>query len=289
MAMDPARVSLRRSVLASSIFVLLWLTLFWTLADEPIELARQHGALVLVGLVGAVIGNATAVGGGIVFVPYMLLFYRLDPLSSLALALATQAFGMTSGAIAWWRAGSVTHDMLRSTVPAVVSGVVLGSLVRAPAPSEIKLVFSLVSIAIGGLVLVMLAQRSSRTVVPNKAGLGLFVVALLGTLITCWAAIGVGEVVAAWLILRWRLVPERAIATGVVLLAGASLSLALIHQLWLGGIPWHLTGFVVLGAVFGAQLGPRVASRMPPGLLKVVFALVAIVDGLILLTTSVGC
>ena len=117
-----------------------------------------------------------------------------------------------------------------------------------------------------------------------RARSGLLLATACGAAITGWAAVGVGEVVAAWLMTRERMAPERAIRLGVVLLAVCSIVLALIHWFWLGGLPWSLAGFVILGAVFGARLGPVVAAAAGPRRLKVLFAAVAILDGLLMIS-----
>jgi uncharacterized membrane protein YfcA len=64
------------------------------------------------------------------------------------------------------------------------------------------------------------------------------VVAFIGGLISGWVAIGEGEVVAAFLILVGGVKSRTSIATGVLLLAISSIYLTLLHQFFLGGIPW---------------------------------------------------
>ena len=79
---------------------------------------------------------------------------------------------------------------------------------------------------------------------------------------------------------------DRAIGLGVALLAISSVVLTLVHWLFLGGIPWRMAAFVILGAVFGARLGPVVVHRFPPRVVKVGFAVVAIAHGLLFIWQS---
>ena len=85
---------------------------------------------------------------------------------------------------------------------------------------------------------------------------------------------------------RDGLSPDRAIGAGVALLAISSILLTLVHWFFLGGIPWLMAAFVILGAVFGARLGPLVVNWLPPRVVKVGFALVAIAHGLLFVWQS---
>jgi len=284
-----------------ALFALLWCAVFaavthWAEIDAA-ALIQEHWGLVLVGFLGAVVGNATAVGGGLIFVPYMMFFYDLTGLESLKLALVTQAFGMTSGTIAWFRATARSRltaskpdedtgapNLAIRLLPSLVVGIWVSTWAIRPSPGLVKSVFGPVSIAIGLLMLILAIRPpiSPRSAEP-RARAGLLFATACGAAITGWAAVGVGEVAAAWLMARERMAPESAIRLGVVLLALTSIVLALVHWIWLGGLPWALAGFVILGAVFGARLGPVVASAVGPKRLKLLFAGVAILDGVLML------
>ena len=145
----------------TALFAVLWCITFAVathLAEvDAAALVQQHWGLVLVGFVGAVLGNATAVGGGLVFVPYMMLFYDLTGLESLKLALVTQAFGMTSGAVAWFQTTEVkelgpqgttanTRGLVLRLIPALALGVWASTWLITPSPSLVKSVFGPVSV-----------------------------------------------------------------------------------------------------------------------------------------------
>ena len=71
------------------------------------------------------------------------------------------------------------------------------------------------------------------------------------------------------------------IGLGVLLLAINSIYLTAIHHFALGGIPWEIAGFTILGAVFGARVAPYVARHVNHDWLKRIFAAIAIGDGII--------
>lgn len=260
------------------VFVLLWGLVFSLSFPDPGELMARNWPLILVGFLGAVIGNATAIGGGLVFIPVMVFVYKVSPLDSLLLALATQAFGMTSGAVGWLHLGGIPRRSLGTVLTAALLGCTVSSLIIRPSSLLVKGLFGPVSILIGVVTLYLLDRHAEEQEVPSKARASLFAVALLGGMLTGWVAIGVGEVLAAFLMVRYRLYPGRAIGLGVLALSVSSIYLTILHS-WLGGIPWDLAVFTVLGCVFGARCGPFLCQLVSVRTLKLVFSAVAIIDG----------
>ena len=262
-------------------FVLAWLGAYVALAPHPAELAAQNGYLVLVGLAAAFIGNITAVGGGLVFIPVAILVLHLPPVQALKLAILSQCFGMTSGAIAWAGRGKVPTRLFLAAAPGLLVGSTISSLVVRPSAILVKGVFGPVSVLVGVIILATRNRIGTRETLADRALPALFAVSVLGGLVTGWVAIGEGEIVAAFLILVYGLAPERGIGLGVALLSLNSIFLAVLHMRFLGGLPWELGAFTILGCVFGARLGPWVSQRVSQKFLKLAFAAIAITDGLI--------
>ena len=266
-----------------AVFAAAWLAAWWFGFADPLAEARAHGFLVLVGFAVAIVANATAIGGGIFFIPILVFGYGLSPLVAVKLSIAGQAFGMTSGAIGWLRRGVVPSEALRAAVPPLLVGATVSSLLFHPSAALVKGVFGPVSIALGALALWLLDPPAERDAPPRSALLPLRAIAFAGGCVSGWVAIGAGELAAAFLMLVHHVRADRAIGLGVVLLSAASLWLCAIHTFVLDGIPWEMAAFLVLGTVFGARLGPWLAQHVAPRLLKVLFGIVAIGDGLLFL------
>jgi uncharacterized membrane protein YfcA len=264
-----------------AVFAVAW-SAWWLLAfPDPLALARAHGALAVVGFAVAVVANATAIGGGLFFIPILVFGYGLSPLVALQLSIAGQAFGMTSGALGWLRRDRVPRDALRVAVPPLLAGATVSSLLVHPSPALVKGLFGPISILLGALTLLLEGPPAERDELPAAARMPLRAVAAAGGLVSGWVAIGAGELAAAFLMLVHHLRADRAIGLGVVLLSVASLWLCAIHTFVLDGIPWEMALFLVLGTVFGARLGPWLAQHVEPKLLKRLFGSVAIADGLL--------
>ncbi len=266
------------------LFVILWVICLFAFAPDPGGLIAKNWIFIPIGVAGAILGNISAVGGGIVFIPIIVFIYHLSPVAALKVSLGTQSIGMTSGAIGWLQKKAVPLHALKIAVPGLLIGSTLSSLVFTPNALLIKALFGPVSIMLGVLTLVLSRKAKTakgRTDIPAEARWPLFLGAILGGLLTGWVAVGEGEIVAALLMLVYGVEVTACIGLGVVLLSINSIYLALIHQFCLGGIPWEYAAFTSLGAVFGARLAPWLSRNIEMNTLKAVFAALAIGDGII--------
>ncbi|NOT85652.1 MAG: sulfite exporter TauE/SafE family protein [Methylococcaceae bacterium] len=263
------------------ILSLIGCVIYWRAFPDPLTLATHNWPLILVGVLGAFIGNITAIGGGIVFIPVLMFAYKIDPVSALKLAFVTQAVGMTSGASGWLRRGEVPLGLLKWTVPPLILGTLVSTFLIHPQPMLVKGLFGPVAFITGLLTLITLDRKGGLTELPAKAFLPTLLVAFIGGMITGWVAIGEGEIIAAFCMLSYGLNANRAIGLGVVLLAINSLLLAAIHAFYFGGVPWDMAAFTMLGVLWGGRLGPFLAQWISLRMTKKVFALIALLDGLV--------
>jgi uncharacterized membrane protein YfcA len=266
------------------LFAALWVAVYLSLVADPIALFRKNWMFIPLGFCGAILGNISAVGGGIVFIPAIIFLFQLPAVTALKIALASQSWGMTSGAVGWMQKRVVPLRALKLTVPGLLLGSTVSSLVIHPSALLVKLLFGPVSILLGVLTIVLskrAAKANASSVIPANAALPLVAIAFIGGLITGWIAIGEGELVAALLMLFYGVNVAACIGLGVVLLSINSIFLTLLHQFFLGGIPWEIAAFTGLGCVFGARLAPYLSRRSNPIVLKTIFAIIAICDGIL--------
>ncbi len=261
---------------------LVWLFIYLLVFPDPAGLAAKNWPLILVGIAGAGIGNITAIGGGLVFIPVLMFAYRADPVSALKLAFVTQAVGMTSGASGWLQRREVPLELLRWTVPSLVLGTLVSTFLFHPQPMLVKGLFGPVAVLTGLMTLVTLDRKGQFDALPASAAAPVFIVSFIGGLITGWVAIGEGEIVAAFCLIAYRLNAAKAIGLGVVLLAINSLVLGGLHALCFGGVPWDMAIFTILGVLWGGRLGPVLAQWMSIRGMKRVFAWIALLDGLLI-------
>ena len=262
---------------------ILWVVIYCFAFPKPLELLSTNWPLIFLGVIGAIIGNMTAIGGGIVFIPVLMFVYKLDPVSSLKLAFVTQAVGMTSGATGWLQRKEVPLQLLKWTIPSLLIGTFIATFVIHPSPLIVKSLFGPVSLIVGLLTLITLGRKGNLDSLPQKAFLPVFLISILGGIITGWVAIGEGEIIAAFCMLVYGLNAGKSIGLGVVLLAVNSIVLALIHALYFGGVPWDLAIFTMLGVLWGRRMGPYVAQRFASINIKRFFGWIALLDGAVIL------
>ena len=126
----------------------LWLAILVGTASSPWALIGKNWFFIPIGVAGAILGNISAVGGGIVFIPCIVLLFHFPPLAALKIALATQAFGMTSGAWGWLQRRVVPLGALKFAVPGLLIGSIVSTFVVHPNGLLVKLLSGPVSIAL---------------------------------------------------------------------------------------------------------------------------------------------
>ena len=255
--------------------------------------------LTLVAFFAASVANATAIGGGFLFMPLFIFVYQLAPPVALKLSIATQAFGMSSGALTWGRDYIDKNAFILASF-ASIYGVWFATYNFAVPSGYIKPLFALISLGVFiALVIEMRLkvadQQQKANFSFNAFSIFFVLAAFAGGLVTGWTAIGVGEVVALYLQFFYRLRLDKAIGTGVAVLAVSSIAGFLFHA-DLGGIPWELLMFTVPGVILGGRYGVKMAKYLESTFsqsssdqlfkkspLKFIFAMVILVDCMVIL------
>ncbi|HEU4716655.1 MAG TPA: sulfite exporter TauE/SafE family protein [Bacteroidia bacterium] len=259
-----------------------WLIIYLFIFPDPAGLFLENWPIILLAVAAAIVGNMTAIGGGIIFIPVFMFIYHVNPVSALKLTFVTQAVGMTSGATGWVQRKTVPLKLLKWTIPSLILGSVVSTFFIHPQTMLIKSMFGPVSFFVGMLTLVLAGRKSSGDDLPPKAMLPVFLVSFIGGLITGWVAIGEGEIIAAFCMLVYGLDTNKSVGLGVVLLSVNSILLALVHALYFGGVPWDLAMFTIPGVIWGGRLGPFLAKRTSATVMKRIFGWIAMLDGLLI-------
>lgn len=261
----------------------------------PYSQIETYGVYFFLGILGAVIANSTGAGGGIVFLPFFTsLGFSLN--QSLATSFGIQCFGMTAGALTWLiykkedaPQDAVTGDFRRAFLVAATGSLLglRGAQEWMPVPAvDVKVLFSVFSIAVGLLILqrtLSSCPRMEKRTEPlgGTELLGLGVVGLIGGAITAWLSVGVGELVAVYLIgLRFRV--NHAVALAVCV-SSVTVITGLPHYLGSGSIVVGVASFAAVGALIGGTLAKRLAVALGTKRLKVGMALWIIVSSIIYL------
>ncbi len=226
--------------------------------------------LVLVGLGGALVANSTGIGGGVVFVP------AFDALAIpeghiVGTSLLIQSFGMSMGALTYLSQGKVPvvprlegGGTTQLSSIGIVLTVLLPSLIGYWAATmggvrpdwPLALIFKVLSL---GLLTALLVTNFVRLLPHRKICIGtdgiiLCLIGLIGGAFVGWISIGVGELLAIYLMLRGLRAVE-AIGLAVIVTALCVL-LARIGLPTSQGVDFDIALLVAPGALLGGFLAP---------------------------------
>jgi uncharacterized membrane protein YfcA len=143
-------------------------------------------------------------------------------------------------------------------------------------PINVELLFSLFSLAVGGIILWRTLREkkdstSYTTTLTPKQKLQLMLVSLCGGVITAWLSIGVGEVLAIYLLFLGFPV-NIAIASAVCVTSATVLTGIFHHIFGTQAINLDVLIFAAPGALIGGALARRFATWLGARLLKLMMA-----------------
>ncbi len=246
----------------------------------------------LLGMLGAIFANTTGAGGGVVFIP---IFNQLAFTESQAVAtsFAIQCFGMTAGAVTWWRHYRAEKTVLRlwqgyKKIIAVTSffasvGVLLVYYYQLMPPASLHYSFSWFSLVLGGFILatvfLLKPQRESSQLIVFDY-LAFLLIGFVGGVFTAWLSVGVGELLAIYLILR-RFDINMAVAAAVVVSAVTVWVAIYQHILVDFQVVWQVVLFAGPSAVLGGIFAKTIVTHLSARRLKLFFAFWLVIIGIV--------
>jgi uncharacterized membrane protein YfcA len=268
------------ALVGGALLVAAYTALWWLVPYDPALLERLW-FLPGVGVVGAIIANASGTGGGVVFVPVFnalreLGTMALDPLQVVAVSMGIQAFGMSLGGLRW--TDRLYHQHAPAALEArtrprdywLVSGAVLALSLPAMLATQRLFAFDAHAVLLGyktfsivlGLALIAATWTVNREA-PERTELAptdlaaLLLIAIPGGAITALFSVGIGELVAFYLFLRHY---PMVLCVGTACVTSAVSCIAgLIWHVQAGSVEWEVVLLAAPGAMIGAFLARPIA------------------------------
>lgn len=224
--------------------------------------------------------------GAILFVPFFMAI-GLEPRFAIGTAFITQLFGKTSGTIGYLREGGIQKNVFLLLVLAGVPGVIAGSYLTSILKSSLlQLAFGVVTILLALIMFYSLREHDRRKErLENRELYPWLWVPVVAGFLTGIFAIGAGTINAVLLERKLGLEMHRTVATVVATLAFTAMAGALVH-LSAGEVKWEVAVFTVSAVLIGGQLGPWLAQRMKAKWIKLLFAALTLLVGIVMCATA---
>lgn len=244
-------------------------------------------AYLIVGILAGTLAGLLGVGGGLLVVPALLGIFHYQgftegPLMQIAVgtSLATIVFTSLSSVRAHHLRAAVRWDIIKSILPGVLTGALLGAYIADSVNSDtLQRVFALFILTVSAQMLFQLRLVPTRPL-PAKPGLW-----GTGSIIGCLSAmVGVGGGTLTVPFLVYCSVPIRH-AVGTSAACGLPIAvmgtIAFIFMGWneperlplsTGYLYWPAAMIIVMASILFAPFGAYLAHRLDARLLKVIFA-----------------
>lgn len=278
--------------------IVILLGLIAAYGGDIVEFFRHIWLFGPIGVFGAVIASSTGTGGGVVFVPafeslrmasaadMIPMELKVTPLNVIGISFLIQCYGMSIGSLTWtyrFYGGGTVHPadkidgynflaiiftVLATTLPALL--ITQFALLRSVDGALVITLFKWFSLVLGIILLVFtwaLKRVKPYRFVPEISdtywllGLG-----AVGGVITAFFSVGVGELVAVYLIMR-KFPTVAAVAAAVIISAATVLTGVWFHIAG-GNIIWPIALTAVPGAMIGGYAARIFAGLLGPLWLK---------------------
>jgi uncharacterized membrane protein YfcA len=226
------------------------------------------------GLIIATLATLVGFGGGILWMPYLILVARLEPAQAIGTSLIIQVGGMGSGSVAVIRAGKadlrLSFYLSACALLGIPVGVWLSQMISAS-----SLVFLLGVFSLSMALIFVYTREDGNNATTKKVSLrqaapylGL---STLFAILTGLLSMGVGDFLVPILRNRLRLSMEAAMSACLIVMAVSAAFAAALHLLAGDTIALRLVLWAIPGVIIGGQVGPRLAGRIPDQTLKEIF------------------
>lgn len=241
------------------------------------------------GIVIAMVSSTVGIGGGILWMPMMLLMLRLDSSVAVVTSLLIQTAGMGSGTLGYWRQGHIDFRLAMLLLALTIPGIGLGAcMTRMITPTHLELVLGIFTL-LTAIIFVSSNQdysdKGTDRVELKTAGRVGWVVTVLSTA-SGMLSVSIGEWLVPLMRNRMKLRMTTAVATSIATIFGTCILGSLTHYALGGRADHSVLLWAVPGVIIGGQIGPRLAERVNDRLLKELFVFLLTLIGIHLIYNS---
>lgn len=243
--------------------------------------------LVVVAFGIGIISAALGIGGGLLMVPTLTLFFGVSIHEAGGTSLVVIIFTALSSTLAYYRQKRIHYKLGLIYAAVTVPGAIIGALVASELDaSTLKILFGVCMIPVAAKMIIRPKKRSFPSnetqqtpetdildhlplLTRQQYTMGLFLGFIAG-LASGLLGIGGGAIAVPALTLVIGLPMHFAVATSAFVMIFTSTAGAAV-KIWEESVAWDFVFPMALGIIFGAQVGARFAKRIPAERLQQIF------------------
>ena len=256
----------------------------------------------------ATLALSSGISGALFFSPFFLLVVGLQPAQAIGAGLMTELFGTIFGSLNYARQRVIDFQTVRfllmASVPAGIAGAFLAHRIE---PGILQIVLGIALFVLALIVLYHSTQKGkqptslvldqsrrttlirardgntysyrtcNRSIGVTLAGIGAFLTGLMSA--------GLPEITTTQLMLRCHIPPRVAVATAIFVLTVTVFFAAGSHAL-VAEPAWHVVIWSIPGVIVGAQIGPRLAGKVPEHIAERVLATLFLAIGILVIVVQ---
>ncbi len=239
----------------------------------------------LVGIIAAVIG----IGGGVLFVPILVLIFDFDMKNAVGTSLLAVLITSISSATAYIKRKKVLYKLGFILEGASVPGAILGAQFSEYVPSTVLKIMFVLFLFIMAIEILRnsgeMHNNSDAEPRYKKDSLpSALVLSFLAGFLSASLGIGGGVLKVPIMIVILELPVHYAIGTSAFMIV-ITATAGILQHFYYGHIDLFYGGLLGVGALIGAQLGAKVSLETKPKKLRIIFGIIIILIALRMLST----
>lgn len=241
------------------------------------------------GIFIATVSSTVGIGGGILWMPFLIIILKLRPDTAVVTSLLIQTAGMGSGTIAFWHKRQIDVRLMLFLLAVTIPGIAIGVLLaRSIAPAYLELALGVLTLSTA-LIFVSANQRYGEkgNVRSNIRLAGRYSWAFSSMAIASgMLSVSIGEWIVPLMRTKLSLKMGVAVATSIGTIFGICVLGATLHLLMGGRADMVALLWAVPGVIIGGQIGPRITERTNDRILKEFFIFMLTLIGIHLIYNS---
>lgn len=242
----------------------------------------EYWYMLPVSIVIAILANSSGFSGGVLFQPIYNLILNIPIQNAVATGIATEAVGMTSGALRYVWYKMVELPIGFTMIMLAIPGIVIGNHALLVVNEDfLKLILGVIILGIASMQLVNAFRNyfGTRENIPIEEIYPYMWAPPISGFFSATTGTGICEISQPILERGLNIKTKRANATAILVEATADWIITILN-LHVGLIIPQLWLFTGIGVVIGGQIGPYISRFIPDKIVKVIFSLAIIIIGI---------